>query len=1138
MSTLLKRLSGRESEASASELDGAAATKPYWIKDSSVTACYECESQFSFTLRKHHCRACGRVFCSTCTRRLPPQGRGRKGKRVCTFCYSEQFGLPATFDADVTAQAGNNTSAAAEPTEHKVEPATPSASSASNEQQHAQSQAQAHASQQLHSQSQQQQLAVARDHDDVERHDDALSSSSHAVHPPDETVSPYFANTPLYATADERAFVLNTTDSAESAQAVTAEHEASAAPSVTSANSSNDDVNPAPSSPSRKPPTTTPAFGTPVDSFANGDRPPSPLSVISTDDGQKLPKSALEDQDPGADEPPVSLANQSSKALKDQGTKHENDMDESQMMSQHHNISKEQSQQKKLQKSLHANRSENVPNDAEREGGVAPESTARNENTLASMPTSPPCGHRTRRDRSGVGGPGDEHDATASDEAHSKASPSDRGSGTFCSSESQQHFDTEVGTVPLPSSSGGSPGEGRTHHKHSYRPRRSAPSDSLAAPVPDDVLDRGSDIWWPPQDCPQDKAAALAASLREKAENISATHLRCFADMQLRAESVRNCNEWASIVARLAHEAGKSVSPSKASAWRAAQADSPNEAAYASWSGNDTSLSTMDVMQHVKIKRIAARKAEHSTVVKGVVCHKNVAHRRMPQWKDNCRVAVIRGALEYQRSEGRLSSLDTLLEQEREHLRIGVTRIQACNPDVVLVERTVARQAQELLLEAGISLVLNVKSTLLERICRCTGAQKASAFDLAKEHLGYCGRFRVEYVQQEHPIFGVSWPLMFFEECNPAFGATVLLYGEQWDVIRSVKSVLRAAIKQARHLLLESAYLADELATEYQCCSHAYEVLHNALESSAKNVWQSNFEAVQESCASSSPHIKVTDLSHSPLPQRLDGAQSLIQHQQRLLVSIASRNIKTSMLCEPHTVRRVEHYGPTDMPLGSFMEAALPGRGRFCVNSGCGYKPEAHIRTYLHGKGRIALRVRQAPREIKASARNSNGMWIWSRCMRCDKLAAQGDDRAKKLQAARRKVLLSEDAKAVSFGRFLELMLAGSELYAACGHSLHRDHVRFLACEQGVACLQYQAVVPLAVHIPDTRLSIDVKSQRDHMDKERSNLMEETRQLFASIERNLKSLWRWELFSAGVSEDRSDEASQSSEGRRRLAVQH
>ena len=44
-------------------------------------------------------------------------------------------------------------------------------------------------------------------------------------------------------------------------------------------------------------------------------------------------------------------------------------------------------------------------------------------------------------------------------------------------------------------------------------------------------------------------------------------------------------------------------------------------------------------------------------------------------------------------------------------------------PDVLLVERSVARDAQDALLGQNIALALNVKRSMLDRLARCTGAQ-------------------------------------------------------------------------------------------------------------------------------------------------------------------------------------------------------------------------------------------------------------------------------------------------------------------------------------------------------------------------------------------------------------------------------
>ncbi|GMF24150.1 unnamed protein product [Phytophthora fragariaefolia] len=38
-----------------------------WVQDDAVFACFKCHTVFSLLVRKHHCRACGRIFCAACS---------------------------------------------------------------------------------------------------------------------------------------------------------------------------------------------------------------------------------------------------------------------------------------------------------------------------------------------------------------------------------------------------------------------------------------------------------------------------------------------------------------------------------------------------------------------------------------------------------------------------------------------------------------------------------------------------------------------------------------------------------------------------------------------------------------------------------------------------------------------------------------------------------------------------------------------------------------------------------------------------------------------------------------------------------------------------------------------------------------
>ena len=61
---------------------------PPWIDDSECNCCARCSACFSFFKRRHHCRLCGKIFCSTCASNFVPLPRYGlvSPVRVCTAC--------------------------------------------------------------------------------------------------------------------------------------------------------------------------------------------------------------------------------------------------------------------------------------------------------------------------------------------------------------------------------------------------------------------------------------------------------------------------------------------------------------------------------------------------------------------------------------------------------------------------------------------------------------------------------------------------------------------------------------------------------------------------------------------------------------------------------------------------------------------------------------------------------------------------------------------------------------------------------------------------------------------------------------------------------------------------------------------
>ncbi|XP_050234377.1 putative 1-phosphatidylinositol-3-phosphate 5-kinase FAB1D isoform X2 [Mercurialis annua] len=219
----------------------------------------------------------------------------------------------------------------------------------------------------------------------------------------------------------------------------------------------------------------------------------------------------------------------------------------------------------------------------------------------------------------------------------------------------------------------------------------------------------------------------------------------------------------------------------------------------------------MDPDGYVKVKCIATGARSDSQVVRGLVFKKHAAHKHMPTSYKNPRLLLIKGVLG-QSSSG-LSSFKSM-ELEKDNLKSLVDMIEMCHPNVVLVEKSVARDVQESILAKGMTLVYDMKHHRLERVARCTGSQIFSSDALAGQKLKQCDYFHIEKFVEEHAgsCEGGKKPsktLMFIEGCPTHLGCTILLKGSHSDELKRVKCVMQIAVIMAYNLILETLFLVD-----------------------------------------------------------------------------------------------------------------------------------------------------------------------------------------------------------------------------------------------------------------------------------------------------------------------------------------
>ncbi|XP_078276154.1 early endosome antigen 1 isoform X6 [Rhinoraja longicauda] len=81
---------GRENQAL--QIKHTQALNRKWTEDTEVLNCMSCGKGFSVTIRKHHCRNCGNIFCAECSGQNALTPSSKKPVRVCNKCFGELQG--------------------------------------------------------------------------------------------------------------------------------------------------------------------------------------------------------------------------------------------------------------------------------------------------------------------------------------------------------------------------------------------------------------------------------------------------------------------------------------------------------------------------------------------------------------------------------------------------------------------------------------------------------------------------------------------------------------------------------------------------------------------------------------------------------------------------------------------------------------------------------------------------------------------------------------------------------------------------------------------------------------------------------------------------------------------------------------
>ncbi|KAL2467538.1 putative 1-phosphatidylinositol-3-phosphate 5-kinase FAB1D [Forsythia ovata] len=226
---------------------------------------------------------------------------------------------------------------------------------------------------------------------------------------------------------------------------------------------------------------------------------------------------------------------------------------------------------------------------------------------------------------------------------------------------------------------------------------------------------------------------------------------------------------------------------------------------------------------------------------------------------------------------------------------------------------------------------------------------------------------------------------------------------------------------------------------------------------------------------------------------------SSVLDSESILVLMSRRNASSGTVCEESHFSRIKFYRNFDVPLGKFLLDNLLNQGLQCKT--CGKPPEGHFFYYAHHNKQLTIQVRRLPDGEDLPGETEGELWMWSRCGQCKF--------HNKSSKSTKRVLISTEARGLSFGKFLELNFSNNSSFnspSSCGHSFHKDFLYFFGSGPMVAVFKYSQVTTYSVSLPHLMLDFNSSVRGEFLKKDFENVYVKGTSMFLEIEKSLKDL--------------------------------
>jgi archaeal chaperonin len=219
-------------------------------------------------------------------------------------------------------------------------------------------------------------------------------------------------------------------------------------------------------------------------------------------------------------------------------------------------------------------------------------------------------------------------------------------------------------------------------------------------------------------------------------------------------------------------------------------------------------------LDNVKVEKKTGGSVRESTLVRGIVLDKEVAHPGMPKRVEKAMIALVSSALEIEKTEfdAKLNitnpkQIQQFLDSETKMLRGMVEKVSGAGANVLICQKGIDDLAQHFLAKAGIMAIRRVKESDMTKLAKATGGTIVNGLDsLSKNDLGQAG------LVEERKMEDDRWT--FVEGCSNPKAVSILVRGASQRVVDEAERSMHDAIMVIKDVLEKPAIVGGGGAVE------------------------------------------------------------------------------------------------------------------------------------------------------------------------------------------------------------------------------------------------------------------------------------------------------------------------------------